>query len=113
MLTHANLTAGVLASMTALPFGSATVELGILPFFHVAGMVCTLHSAVQEGRTLVLSRRFEPEFLLRTLQNYKIQAALLVPPLIIALVLSALRGMHRTEYSVLHASRPHRPFDAV
>jgi acyl-CoA synthetase (AMP-forming)/AMP-acid ligase II len=85
MLTHANLTAGVLAAITAIPHGPGTIELGILPFFHVAGMVCILHSAIKAGHTLVLLRRFEPECLLRTIQNHKIQTAPLVPPLVVAL----------------------------
>ena len=89
MLTHANLTAGVLACITAVPHGPGTIELGILPFFHVAGMVCILHSAIQAGHTLVLLRRFETETLLRTIQNYKIQVGLLVPPAVVALAKSS------------------------
>lgn len=85
MLTHANLTAAVLAMITALPLAPDAVGLAILPFFHITGMVCILHSAIQAGRTLVLLRRFEPEFLLRTVQNHKIQTAILVPSLILAL----------------------------
>jgi acyl-CoA synthetase (AMP-forming)/AMP-acid ligase II len=85
MLTHANLTAGVLAGITAIPHGPGTIELGILPFFHAAGMACILPSAIKAGHTLVLLRRSEPECLLRTIQNHKIQAVPLVPPLVIAL----------------------------
>jgi acyl-CoA synthetase (AMP-forming)/AMP-acid ligase II len=44
-----------------------------------------LHSAIRAKRTLVLLRRFEPECLLRTVQNYKINETLLVPPIVIAL----------------------------
>src|SRR5262249_50859279 len=84
MLTHANLTAGVLATLSTLPHELSKV-LAILPFFHIAGMVCILHTAIQAGHTLVLLRRFEPEHLLRTIQIHKIQAAALVPPLVVAL----------------------------
>jgi len=57
----------------------------MLPFFHVAGMVCILHSALQAGHTLVLLRRFDPESILRTIDKHKIQYASLVPPIVIAL----------------------------
>ena len=85
MLTHANLAAGVLAAITSPLHDLGTIELGILPFFHIAGMVCILHSAIRAGHTLVLLRRFEPECLLRTIQNHKIQMVGLVPPLVVAL----------------------------
>jgi acyl-CoA synthetase (AMP-forming)/AMP-acid ligase II len=84
MLTHANLTAGVLATVPLLPEEPGNA-LGILPFFHIAGMVCILLTAIQAGHTLVLLRRFEPEHLLRAIQIHKIQAAPLVPPLVVAL----------------------------
>jgi acyl-CoA synthetase (AMP-forming)/AMP-acid ligase II len=84
MLTHANLTAGVLAYITAVPHRPGTMELGLLPFFHAAGLVCILHTAIGAGHTLVLLSRFEPESLLRTIQNYRIQSGLLVPPILAA-----------------------------
>ena len=85
MLTHANLSAGVVAVAVAYPIGEGTKTLGLLPFFHIAGMVCVLHSALYVGATLVLMPRFELESLLRTIQNYRIELAPLVPPIVVAL----------------------------
>jgi acyl-CoA synthetase (AMP-forming)/AMP-acid ligase II len=88
MLTHANLTAAVLSMTVDLPFGAGTVWLAILPFFHVAGMVCLLHTAICAGGTLVLMRRLDMEVLLKSIQNYRIEVAELVPPIVVALAKS-------------------------
>jgi len=85
MLTHANLTAAVLSMTADLPFGASTIWLAILPFFHVAGMVCLLHTAVYAGGTLVLVSRFDMDVLLRSIQNYRIEVAEVVPPIVVAL----------------------------
>jgi acyl-CoA synthetase (AMP-forming)/AMP-acid ligase II len=85
MLTHANLVAGVLAVATAVPHEVGTIGLAVLPFFHIAGMVCILHNALYLGGTLVLMRRFEPESFLRTIQEYRIEVASLVPPIVVLL----------------------------
>jgi acyl-CoA synthetase (AMP-forming)/AMP-acid ligase II len=82
MLTHANLTAAVLSITVDLPFGAGTVWLAILPFFHVAGMVCLLHTAICAGGTLVLLRPFDTEVLRKSIQNYQIEVAELVPPIV-------------------------------
>jgi acyl-CoA synthetase (AMP-forming)/AMP-acid ligase II len=85
MLTHANLIAGVLAVAIAFPHDTGTTYLGILPFFHIAGMVCILHSVLYIGGKLALMRRFEPESFLQTIQKYRIEVAPLVPPLVVVL----------------------------
>jgi len=86
VLTHANLIAGVLAVVIPFPIISAgSMGLGLLPFFHVAGMVCVLHSSLYAGATLVLLRRFDPALLLQMIQDYRIEGVSLVPPILIAL----------------------------
>jgi acyl-CoA synthetase (AMP-forming)/AMP-acid ligase II len=84
-LTHTNLAAGVLAVAIPLQFKAGSKHLAVLPFFHVAGMVCVLHAALSAGHTLVLMHHFEMESFLRTVQNYRVELALLVPPIVIAL----------------------------
>jgi acyl-CoA synthetase (AMP-forming)/AMP-acid ligase II len=85
MLTHANLVASVLATATAFPFDEGTIGLALLPFFHIAGMVCVLHTVLYEGGTAVLMRRFESESFLRAIQKYRIELASLVPPIVVVL----------------------------
>jgi acyl-CoA synthetase (AMP-forming)/AMP-acid ligase II len=61
------------------------VLLGLLPFYHIYGMVCIVHSALYLGTTVVTLPRFDLEQFLDTLQRYRITAAHLVPPIILAL----------------------------
>jgi acyl-CoA synthetase (AMP-forming)/AMP-acid ligase II len=86
MLTHANMVAGVIAANDVLRVLSQDdVVLGILPFFHIAGLSCVLEANLFAGRTLVTLPRFELEGFLQTIQQYKIQHVGLVPPIILAL----------------------------
>lgn len=59
--------------------------LGLLPFFHIAGMVCVLHLSLYMGGTLILLPRFDLESFLRTIQDYQVQVAPLVPPIVVTL----------------------------
>jgi acyl-CoA synthetase (AMP-forming)/AMP-acid ligase II len=85
MLTHASLVASVLATAMAFPFDEGTIALALLPFFHIAGIVCVLHVAIYVGGSLVLMQRFVLEDFLQTIQNYRIELAGLVPPIVHAL----------------------------
>nr|AOG75000.1 luciferase [Photinus scintillans] len=57
-----------------------TAILSVVPFHHGFGMFTTLGFLIC-GFRIVLMYRFEEELFLRTLQDYKIQSALLVPTL--------------------------------
>ncbi|MFL5613559.1 MAG: AMP-binding protein [Gemmatimonadaceae bacterium] len=86
VLTHLNLTASVLAAQMAFPMAlEGSIFLGLLPFFHAGGLVSLLLLGLYVGGTLLLMRRFEAELLLRMIQNYKIELAPVVPPIVIAL----------------------------
>ena len=84
MLTHYNVTANVnqmfhpqLIDYT----GSNCRFLSVLPFFHIYGMIVLFTSGLYQGATNVILPKFEPELFLRTIQNYRVVQALLVPPL--------------------------------
>ena len=84
MLTHYNVTANVnqmfhpqLIDYT----GSNCRFLSVLPFFHIYGMIVLFASGLYQGATNVILPKFEPELFLRTIQNYRVVQALLVPPL--------------------------------
>jgi acyl-CoA synthetase (AMP-forming)/AMP-acid ligase II len=85
VLSHTNLAAGVLSVPVPPTFEVGTVVLAVLPFFHVAGMVAVLHTALYSGHTLVLMQRFELESFLRAVQNHRVEFAPLVPPIVVAL----------------------------
>lgn len=85
MLTHRNLVAN-LTQIDALSIATDDdTLLGLLPFYHIYGMVCILHASLRIGATLVTLPRFDLEQFLETLQRYRVTLAHLVPPIILAL----------------------------
>lgn len=59
--------------------------IGVLPFFHIYGMVVALLSSLYAGTRLVTLPKFEPELFLSTIEKYKINIAHVVPPLVVFL----------------------------
>ena len=88
MLTHYNVTANInqLAHPQYVDYTYPKCQcLGVLPFFHIYGMIIVLASSLYQGGTSVLLSKFEPEQFLQTMQKYRITNAPLVPPLILFL----------------------------
>jgi acyl-CoA synthetase (AMP-forming)/AMP-acid ligase II len=89
MLTHYNLVANIAqceeGNVGRLRIQESDVLIGILPFFHIYGMVVIMNYALSTGATVVTMPRFDMEQFLQTIQNYRITYAHLVPPLILAL----------------------------
>lgn len=88
MLTHYNVVANIL--QLDHPEGldlhrEGTSVLGVLPFFHIYGMVANLFSSLYAGSTLVPLPKFEPELFLNAISKYKTDVVNLVPPLILFL----------------------------
>ncbi|KAE9332485.1 putative 4-coumarate--CoA ligase 1 [Phytophthora rubi] len=54
-------------------------SLGLLPFFHIYGMMM-LHLSLYQGAAKVVLPRFDPETFLNALSTYKIRAAHIAPP---------------------------------
>ena len=90
MLTHHNLVANIcqirgVAPETAYRATEDDVLMGVLPFFHIYGMIMMLYS-LKLGCTMVTMPRFDLEKFLDTLERYKVSYLHVVPP--IALLLS-------------------------
>ena len=85
MLTHENLIANMVLSCEMNEILETDRLIGVLPFFHIYGMVLILNLAVYNGITLVTLPRFDLEQFLQIVQDYKISNLYLVPPLILAL----------------------------
>ncbi len=86
MLTHRNLVANmvqVLASGVNLQQDERVI--GVLPFYHIYGMLVILNLCLYRGMTIVTMPRFDLEQFLKIMQDYKITRANLVPPIILAL----------------------------
>jgi acyl-CoA synthetase (AMP-forming)/AMP-acid ligase II len=103
MLTHYNLVANLLQTQSAMhTLGEEDVVIGVLPFFHIYGLVVVMNLALRIGATVVTVPRFEFESFLDTLQKYRVTFANVVPPIILGMAkhpsvdkydLTALRGL--------------------
>ena len=88
MLTHHNVIANTLQlnHPELLHFHEdGTSILGVLPFFHIYGMVTVLFSSLYAGSKIVLLPQFEPESFLNAISKYKTDIVNIVPPLILFL----------------------------
>lgn len=89
MLTHRNLIANI-AQLVGMPPDECTVReddvlMGILPFFHIYGMIVIMNYALHVGGTVITMPRFDMEQFLSLIQQYKITYANLVPPIVLGL----------------------------
>jgi len=103
MLTHRNLVAN-LEQMRgpAKMLEETDVVIGVLPFFHIYGMVVIMGGALVAGATIVSLPRFDLEGFLGALQTHRVTYANVVPPILLAMAkhpvvanydLSALRTL--------------------
>jgi acyl-CoA synthetase (AMP-forming)/AMP-acid ligase II len=88
MLTHRNLVANLCQCEGMRSFESYTeqdVELAVLPFFHIYGMVVGLLLALAQGATVVTMPRFDMEEFLAAAQTYRATVLPVVPPILLGL----------------------------
>jgi acyl-CoA synthetase (AMP-forming)/AMP-acid ligase II len=84
MLTHRNLVAQ-LNQIDAIESVQTPALLGVLPFFHIYGMVILVMHGLMRGSTIVTMPKFEFEPFLKVLQDWPIVTAHIVPPIVVAL----------------------------
>jgi len=85
MLTHRNLVANLAQIQSVDMVRSTDTMLGVLPFFHIYGMVVIMGGALAIGATLISIPRFELESFLQVLQDQRVTLANVVPPIVLAL----------------------------
>jgi acyl-CoA synthetase (AMP-forming)/AMP-acid ligase II len=100
MLTHRNLVANMLQSTCALSIGEGDTILGVLPFFHIYGMVVIMNLGLYRGATIVTMPRFDLEQCLQIMQQYGVTFANVVPPIVLAFAKSPL--VDKYDLSRLH-----------
>lgn len=83
MLTHRNIVANLL-QIDLMESSEIRALLGVLPFFHIYGMVVIMNHGLMRGAAVVTLPRFDLETVLRILQDYPIGIAHVVPPVVIA-----------------------------
>lgn len=85
MLTHRNLVANLLQVDAMGNANERDVILGLLPFFHIFGMVAGLLYAMRLGASLVVLGRYDLPLLLQSMTRHQVTMANLVPPILLAL----------------------------
>ena len=85
MLTHHNLVANLCQTHRVEQLSQDEVVIGILPFYHIYGMVVIMSGALRVGATIVTMPRFDLEQFLGLLQTHEVTTAYLVPPIVLAL----------------------------
>ena len=85
MLTHYNLVANLTQVNGVEQTAETEVVMGILPFYHIYGMVAIMCNALRVGATIVTMPRFDLEQFLGLIQEHDITTAYLVPPIVLAL----------------------------
>lgn len=86
MLTHHNLVANLVQAMGSGQLLEETdVVLGLLPFFHIYGMVVIMNGAMRQGASVVTLPKFELPTFLEAIQAHKVTVANVVPPILLAL----------------------------
>jgi acyl-CoA synthetase (AMP-forming)/AMP-acid ligase II len=84
MLTHRNLVAN-LVQIDAAEQRDVRAFVGVLPFFHIYGLVVVLNLGLMRGATIVTLPRFELEPFLKALQDWRVELAHIVPPIALLL----------------------------
>ena len=90
MLTHRNLVANILQCEAVFGLPEDAVTLGVLPFFHIYGMVVIMNLSFYAGATIVTMPRFDLEQCLRAIEKHGVTYAYVVPPIVLALARSPL-----------------------
>lgn len=89
MLTHQNLNVNIVQTLDSLrnqaEMKHDDVIIGILPFFHIYGMIVVMSMALRVGATVVSMPRFDLEQFLKILQDYGVTFAPLAPPIVLGL----------------------------
>jgi acyl-CoA synthetase (AMP-forming)/AMP-acid ligase II len=85
MLTHYNLVANLCQITPVDEIEPNSVLIGILPFFHIYGLLVILNFGLYLGATIVTMPRFDLEQFLGIIRQYRVTRAPIVPPIILAL----------------------------
>ena len=100
MLTHSNLIANLLQFESSGMATSEDVLLGVLPMFHIYGLVAIVNTGVYRGCTVVTMPRFDLEQYLSHVEKYRVTVAHIVPPIVLALAKHPV--VDRYDTSALH-----------
>ncbi len=101
-LTHRSLVANLIQIERGLALGPEDTVLAVAPMYHCMGLIAVVSHALCQGATVVTMPRFTLEGFLQAMQDYRVSASILAPPIALALArhpavgaydLSALRWL--------------------
>jgi acyl-CoA synthetase (AMP-forming)/AMP-acid ligase II len=85
MLTHRQIATNLAQMEPAVDAGPADRVLAVLPFFHIYGLTALMNAPLRKGATVVVLPRFELDTFLAAVQNHRITALYVAPPIVLAL----------------------------
>ncbi|KAH7169889.1 hypothetical protein EDB81DRAFT_676226 [Dactylonectria macrodidyma] len=86
MISHANMISQLCQMRQLSPRQKQNTVLGILPFYHITGLVHLIHLPVLLGQDVVIMDKFNMREMLNTVVKYKCNELWVVPPLLIRLL---------------------------
>ena len=86
MHKHRSLNHNAVASAAWGNGTSENVVLGVVPMFHITGLVSVLHSAIYLGATLLIMPRWDRELAGRLISHYKVTSWTNIPTMVIDLL---------------------------
>ena len=85
MLTHHNLVANLSQLQACFPISEEDTLIGVLPFFHIYGMVVIMNQGLRAGATIVTMPRFDLDQFLGLIPEHDVTRIYVVPPIALAL----------------------------
>ena len=85
MLSHFNVVSNLVQIAAVEGIDKDDTLIGILPFYHIYGMVVIMGASLHSGATVVTMPRFDLKQFLGLLQKHRVTTGYLVPPIVLAL----------------------------
>jgi fatty-acyl-CoA synthase len=87
--THRSLMANVVLANTWSRSSASDAVLGVVPFFHITGMVMLMHATLYIGAELVVMTRWDRELALKLIERHRVTGWTNIPTMVIDLLHSA------------------------
>ncbi|MDI3386454.1 4-coumarate--CoA ligase family protein [Streptomyces sp. B-S-A8] len=85
MLTHRNIATNLAQLHPSMPLGQGERILAVLPFFHIYGLTALVNAPLRHGATVVVLPRFDLDTFLAAIEQHRITALYVAPPIVLAL----------------------------
>jgi acyl-CoA synthetase (AMP-forming)/AMP-acid ligase II len=84
-LTHRGVVANLVQTEALLTLGPQDTVLAVAPMYHCMGLICVVLNALCQGATVATMPRFELEAFLRVIEDRRVTASIVAPPVALAL----------------------------